>query len=511
MEAAAALTAAVTGTEGHLVKAAADVTHGLPATIITGLPGTTLREARDRVRAAIVNSGERWPDAKITVTLYPVSLPKHGPGSDLAIAIAILAASGDLPAPPQDAIFLAELGLDGKLRPVPGVLPAALATARAGITTIIVAAVNQAEAAQAPGMTVIAADSLADVTAWLRGGPPPRREPPGPGSDDGSVPPRPLPDLADVHGQAEARQALEICAAGGHHVSLLGPAGAGKTMLAEQLPGILPPLELPEALEVTSIHSAAGALPPGTGLVTTPPFRAPHHTATKAAITGGGPGLTRPGEASLAHRGVLFLDQAPEFTGSVLDALRQPMEAGQVAIARAGRQATFPARFTLVLAARPCPCPSATAGTEPQCRCTPAARRRYLARLSGPLLDRIDVKVPLRPASHQDIPNGSAVTEPSAAVAQRVAVARERSAARLAGTPWRLNAEIPATQLRRCFPPAPSARRLLEQAVELGQVSARAAEQAARVAWTLADLAARDRPGTGEVSLAIALRLGMAP
>jgi magnesium chelatase family protein len=333
MEAARTRTAAVIGVEGHMVEVEAEIARGLPATILTGLPDTVLREARDRVRAAIVNSGERWPSAKITVGLRPAVLPKRGSAYDLAIAIAIMAANGDLPAPPEGAMFVSELGLDGRLRPVTGVLPAALAAAHAEITTIVVAAANQAEADLVPGLTVIAADSLTGVARWLRGGPPPHQEPPGPGSGDGPVPPQ--PDLADVLGQAEARRALEVCAVGGHHLSLLGPAGTGKTMLAERLPTILPPLDTAAALEVASIHSVAGALTPGTGLVTTPPFVAPHHTSSKAAMIGGGSGLIRPGAASLAHRGVLFLDQTPEFHQDVLNALRQPLESGKVVIARA--------------------------------------------------------------------------------------------------------------------------------------------------------------------------------
>ena len=372
-------TAAVIGVDGHLVEVEADIACGLPATILTGLPDTALREARDRVRAAIINSGERWPSAKITVGLRPAVLPKRGSAYDVAIAIAIMAANGDLPAPPEGIMFLAELGLDGRLRPVTGVLPAALAAADAEITTIVVATANQAEAGLVSGLTVIAADSLAEIAAWLRGGPPPpHREPPHPGSGDGPVPPRPQPDLADVLGQAEARRALEVCAVGGHHLSLLGPPGSGTTVQAERLPSLLPPLEMIAWLEVASIRSVAGMVTSGTGLVTTPPFVAPHHTASKAAIIGSGSGLIRPGAASLAHRGVLFLDQAPEFHRDVLDALRQPLESGKVVIARASAQAMFPARFTLVIAASPCPCMATAAAAQggTGCRCSPAARRR---------------------------------------------------------------------------------------------------------------------------------------
>ena len=513
MEAARTRTATVIGVEGHLVEVEADIANGLPATVLVGLPDTALREARDRVRAAIVNSGERWPGTKITVGLSPAMLPKRGSAYDLAIAIAILAANGDLPAPPEDTMLLAELGLDGRLRPVPGVLPAALAAVQAEIATIVVATANQTEAGRVPGLTVIAADSLTEVAAWLRGGPPPHPQPPGPGRGDGPVPPQPQPDLADVPGQAEARRALEVCAVGGHHLSLLGPPGSGTTMLAERLPTILPPLEAAAALEVASIHSMAGMRPPGTGLVTTPPFVAPHHTSSKAAMIGGGSGLIRPGAASLAHRGVLFLDQAPEFALDVLDALRQPLESGKVVIARASAQATFPARFTLVIAASPCPCTATVAAAREGtgCRCSPAARRRYLGRLSGPLLDRVSVKVSLQPVSRGGLVIGRASRESSAVAAQRVAAARERSAARLAGTPWRLNAEIPGSQLRQAFAPAAGSIKPLERAMELGQVSARGADQIVRVAWTLADLAAKGQPGPDEVNLAIELWLGETP
>jgi magnesium chelatase family protein len=502
---------ALVGVKGHLVEVEADIANGLPATILVGLPDTALREARDRIRAAIVNSGEKWPQAKITVGLSPAALPKRGSGFDLAIAIAILAADDAVPvAAPARKVFLAELGLDGRLRPVPGVLPAVVAAAP-GMDTVVVAAQNVAEAALVPDIQVVGANSLAEVALWLRGGPPPTL------SALPEPPPGPVPmlamtkklDLAEVLGQAEARMAVEICAAGGHNLSLLGPPGAGKTMLAERLPTILPRLETAAALEVTSIHSVAGTLAPGAGLVSAPPFCAPHHTASKSAIVGGGSGLIRPGAASLAHRGVLFLDEAPEFHRDVLDALRQPLESGQVVIARAAAQATFPARFTLVLAANPCPCAKAAAPGGSGCGCSPAQRRRYLGRLSGPLMDRVDVKIRLQPVNRRDMLYDRKFAEASAVVAERVAAARERSAARLAGTAWRLNAEVPGAQLRRTFPPQVGALKSLDRAMELGQVSARGADKIVRVAWSLSDLAGKDRPGPDEVNLAIGLWLGV--
>jgi magnesium chelatase family protein len=506
---------ALVGVRGHLIEVEADIASGLPATILVGLPDTALREARDRIRAAIVNTGESWPNSKITVGLSPAALPKRGSGFDLAIAVAILAAAEAVPvAAVAGKMFLAELGLDGRLRPVPGVLPAVVAVvaAEGDVDTVVVAAQNVAEAALVPGVEAIGASSLIEVIVWLRGGPPPT-VPATPDPSPGPVPARAMTrsrDLAEVLGQAEARVAVEICAAGGHNLSLLGPPGVGKTMLAERLPTILPPLEVPAAIEVTSIHSVAGRLAPNSGLLTDPPFSAPHHTSSMAAIVGGGSGgFVRPGAASLAHRGILFLDEAPEFNRDVLDALRQPLESGEVVIARAGTQAVFPARFTLVLAANPCPCAKTAGPGKAGCSCSPATRRRYLARISGPLLDRVDVKVRLQPVSRRDMLYDREFAEPSAVVAERVAAARERSAARLAGTPWRVNAEVPGAALRRSFPPRRGALASLERAMELGQVSARGADKIVRVAWSLADLNGADQPGPDQINLAIGLWLGV--
>jgi magnesium chelatase family protein len=317
------------------------------------------------------------------------------------------------------------------------------------------------------------------------------------------------PDLSDVLGQPVARRAAEICAAGGHHLSLLGPPGAGKTMLAARLPTILPGLDPDAALEVTSIHSVAGQLPPACPLLTRPPFCGPHHTASKAAMVGGGSGVIHPGAASLAHRGVLFLDEAPEFGRDVLDALRQPLESGEVMIARSGITARFPARFTLVLAANPCPCAKAAASPRSKCSCSPATRRRYLGRLSGPLLDRVDVKVELLPVGRAELLSDRKFAESSAAVATRVAQARDRAAHRFRGTPWRVNAEIPGAELRRSYPPGRGAMAPLERAMEIGEVSARGLDKIVRVSWTLCDLAGKDRPTLDECGYALGLWLGV--
>jgi magnesium chelatase family protein len=542
---------ALVGVEGYPVEIESDIENGLPGLLLVGLPDTALREARDRIRAAIINSHEQWPQRRITVGLSPASLPKRGSGFDIGIALSILAAAGVIPLAAIDGVaFLGELGLDGRLRPVRGVLAAMAAAACAGFGKAVVAQLNADEAALVPGLRVTGAPTLAALLAWLRGerkaeaagviclpdrstsptqqtvtrakspgtGPdgagPAVASPAGPrgASRDGPArsagPPRARSDLSEVLGQPTARRAAEICAAGGHHLSLLGPPGAGKTMLAERLPTVMPALDPVAALEVTSIHSVAGTLPAGSPLMTEPPFCAPHHTATKAAIVGGGTGVLHPGAASLAHRGCLFLDEAPEFARDALDALRQPLESGEVVLARCGLTARFPARFTLVLAANPCPCAKGSAARV-ACTCSPTARRRYLARLSGPLLDRVDVKVELLPVGRAELLSDRRFAEPSPVVAARVVAARERTAARLEGTPWRLNAEIPGSELRQAFRPPPSALAPLERAMDRGQISARGVDRVIRVAWTLADLGGISGPTASETSYALGLWLGV--
>lgn len=509
---------ALVGVHGHDVEIEADIQNGLPGLLLVGLPDTALREARDRIRAAITNSGEQWPLRRITVGLSPASLPKRGSGFDVGIAVAVLSAAGSVPAAAIDGVaFLGELGLDGQLRPVRGVLPAVAAAAASGFRRVAVPRANASEAALVPGLQVLGASTLGGLLGWLR-------DTPGAGASDdvqvaegGAAPLGPHAteapislelDMADVLGQPTARRAAEICAAGGHHLCLLGPPGAGKTMLAERIPSVLPRLDSAAALEVTSIHSVAGVLPDGCPLLTVPPFCAPHHTATKAAIIGGGTGVIHPGAASLAHRGCLFLDEAPEFGRDVLDALRQPLESGEVVVARLGMIARFPARFTLILAANPCPCARAS-GRRAACECTPTMRRKYLARLSGPLLDRVDVKVEFLPVSRRELLNDRSFAEHSAVVAARVAAARERAADRLRETPWRLNAEIPGSELRRRFAPAAEALAPVERAMDLGQISARGVDRVIRVAWTIADLAKAPRPTADHIHCAMGLWLGV--
>ncbi|MDG4808358.1 YifB family Mg chelatase-like AAA ATPase [Micromonospora sp. WMMD1120] len=505
MSYAKVLCVGLVGVTGHLVEVEADLAVGLPAVVISGLPDTALHEARDRVRAAVVNSGQRWPNRRITLNLLPATLPKFGSAFDLAIAAALLGGSGELPLLPlEGVVVLGELGLDGTVRPVRGVLPMVAAAAQAGVERVIVPVGNAAEAAVIPGVRVRAVDSLHRLVAFVRDGAPlldpPCAEPPP--MVDG-------PDLAEVAGQQLGRRALEVAAAGGHHVALLGPPGAGKTMLAQRLPSILPELDDEAALEVTALHSVAGLLPPGVRLLRRPPFQAPHHTASVASLVGGGSGLARPGAVSLAHRGVLFLDEAPEFSKGALEALRQPLEDGHVQLSRSGGSTRYPARTQLVLAANPCPC--AQPGGDAHCECSPLVRRRYLGRLSGPLLDRIDVQIRLLPVRAAELMATGDDVEPSATVAARVVAARQAAAARWTDLGRRLNAEVGGPHLRR--PPwrlPASVTSELRGRLDCGSLSARGFDRVIRMAWTIADLDGRDRPDREDVREATQLRTGEA-
>ena len=520
---------ALVGVEGVVVEVQADLEPGVAAFTLVGLPDKSLTESRDRVRAAVVNSGGEWPQKKLTVGLSPASVPKAGSGFDLAVACAVLGASERIdPRVLADIVMIGELGLDGRVRPVRGILPAVLAAADAGYEQVVVPECAAAEASLVPGVSVLGVRTLRQLIAVLADEPVPDEEPDEPGRPDPLLAGLRVPgtgaatgmhssgaaqqdhghDLADVVGQISARTAVEVAAAGGHHLFLEGPPGAGKTMLAERLPAVLPRLAREESLEVTAVHSVAGLLPPGKPLIDAAPYCAPHHSATMQALVGGGPGIARPGAVSLSHRGVLFLDETPEFNTQALDALRQPLEAGHVVIARSAGVVRFPAKFLMVLAANPCPC-GRFSQTDDFCECPPSAIRRYQARLSGPLLDRVDLRVQVDRVTRDQLAGRGARGESTAVVADRVRAARERAAMRFAGTPWRTNSEVPGRELRSRWHAVSGAMDEAERNLERGVLTARGLDRVLRVAWTVADLAGHDRPDATDVALALQLRTGV--
>ncbi|MEV5517393.1 YifB family Mg chelatase-like AAA ATPase [Streptomyces flaveolus] len=520
---------ALVGVEGVVVEVQADLEPGVAAFTLVGLPDKSLTESRDRVRAAVVNSGAEWPQKKLTVGLSPASVPKSGSGFDLAVAAAVLGAAERIdPRVLADILMIGELGLDGRVRPVRGILPAVLAAAEAGYEQVVVPECAAAEASLVPGVSILGVRSLRQLIAVLADEPVPEEEQERQGGPDPLMAGLRMPgtgaatgmhgmgaaqyahdhDLADVVGQISARTAVEVAAAGGHHLFLEGPPGAGKTMLAERLPAILPRLGRAESLEVTAVHSVAGLLPPGKPLIDVAPYCAPHHSATMQALVGGGPGVARPGAVSLAHRGVLFLDETPEFSSHALDALRQPLEAGHVVIARSAGVVRFPARFLMVLAANPCPC-GRFSRKDDLCECSPASIRRYQARLSGPLLDRVDLRVEVDRVTRRELAGDGTRGDSTATVADRVRAARERAAARLAGTPWRSNSEVPGRELRSRWYAAPGALEDAERCLERGVLTARGLDRVLRVAWTVADLVGHDRPDARDVALALQLRTGV--
>ena len=495
---------ALMGLTGHVVEIEAWVGGGHPRTQLVGLPDAALSESQHRCRAAVSTLNLCWPDQLVTINLTPATLPKAGSHYDLGVAIAVLRTHQDHQFPDdrlRRTVLLGELGLDGRVRSVRGLLAALLAAVGHGFDQAIVPVSQLGEANLVKGITIWGVSTLRDVVDVLRGRPVLVKAPVAPAAGEQ---PRAL-DLVDVVGQDHAKRVLEVAAAGRHHLFMYGPPGVGKTMLAERLPTILPELTVPEALEVLALRSLAEREVLDR-LVLRPPYAAPHHSASAPSVVGGGPRLARPGAVSLAHRGVLFLDEVPEFATPVIEALRVPLEKGEIVLNRSEGPVRYPAQFQLVMAANPCPCGNAsTPGAT--CTCTPMTVRRYAAKISGPVLDRVDLQYRMPPMTRsilaRDLPPG----EPSAVVLARVTEARDRQSRRLAGTRWKTNGEVSGSYLRR-HQPIPDGTEILDQASRRGTLSARGIDKVLKVAWTLADLDAVDIPTPAHVAEALGLRRG---
>ncbi len=513
---ATARTLALRGADGHVIDVQVDASPGVPATTLVGRVDKSLSEARDRVRMAINNDCGPWPATKrVTILLSPADLPKAGTHYDLAIAVAVLAADKAHEELAADQLegwaFIGELSVSGGLRPVPGVLPMVIAASAHGIDRVFVPEPQAAEAALVPGMTVFGVRSLAQVSAVLRGVEVPEAPPVvgpsasplttwrGEGRLDGV-------DLHDLDGLHDVRYAVEVAAAGGHPLMLIGPRGTGKTSIAERIPTILPDLTVEQSLEVTALHSVAGALPSGAELLRRPPWFAPHHSATAASVLGGGTGRVRPGQVSLAHHGVLFLDEFPHFRADVIEAMRQPLESGEVTIARGEEAATYPARSLVVLAANPCQCGKFHGLSGGECECSEVQRAHYRRKLSGPIVDRVDIWMEVRPQGAGRGRSFGPPPESSADVRARVEDARTRQARRYRDCPWQLNASVPGPVLAERWPLEPAAQLAVDSELAEGRLSRRGLTRVQRLAWTVADLSGVARPGAREADLALTLR-----